>query len=66
MNQHPDEDDVGYDVEEGDILFDDGSDAYEAYLDKLEAETDWLNRQDSRGYAPADFIYEPPSRKEFT
>lgn len=52
---NPDEDEV----EDGDFLFDDGQDAFDRWEAAQEDKEYWMNRPDSSGFAPADFIYDP-------
>lgn len=55
---NPDED-----VEEGEILFDDGSDRFDAIQDDLEDRAILDNCVDASGWSLADFIYDPIGRK---
>lgn len=66
MNCHPD-DDYEDDVEYGELIFDDddGFFEHEAMLHRQEANADYMSRVDSRGYAPADFIYDPLRKRGF-
>ena len=54
------------DVEDGEELFDysddDGQDAYEELQELKRADSDWLNKPQRNGFAPADFIYNPLGR----
>lgn len=51
------------DIEDGEEIFEpyeeDGQDIYERLQEAREADDAWINRVDSRGYAPADFLYDP-------
>ena len=53
------------DVEDGDILFDDDGPEPLSQEELDEEAAFWFNRPGSDGFAPADFVYDPLSRKGF-